>query len=384
MTETFSVYSWTSGLQRCLALFVFVFSLVFPDVLSAVDFSRCVTCHGESLKEDASKIYPHSPFSTENCGMCHLVQESHTAGRASRNKTRWLAKTAMEAKYHAFMLDPHELGEALVVEVPGADGGFFHREITIPGISRLDEVEDDGKGPVISAPRVLEVRHGIFVSATIGWETAVLADGAVAYGKGELTQTSGPAARLGRQHQVVLGRLRPDQEYHFQVVSEDLFGRREASEVFSFTTAKPFSTLKESGIETLPLSEEAEIDSRFRKIGDRYLLELTLPLSATVFVGTSGPPLAENLGAEEYHQGLGTIQAMSLKACLVCHDSHAHPVDVVPQKAGIKIPEDFPTLKDGRITCATCHEPHAANNPDALRRASRQELCISCHLRWAK
>ena len=45
------------------------------------------------------------------------------------------------------------------------------------------------------------------------------------------------------------------------------------------------------------------------------------------------------------------------------------------------IPEEFPLDGEGRLNCATCHNPHVGD-PGAMRSVGvGMEICPSCH-RW--
>lgn len=84
----------------------------------------------------------------------------------------------------------------------------------------------------------------------------------------------------------------------------------------------------------------------------------------------------------------GMLKATITKLCARCHErtirTSSHPVDVIPMLA--KIPNDLP-LKNGRITCNTCHSVHAERNlvfglkSYFLRRptADIKFFCIACH-----
>lgn len=63
--------------------------------------------------------------------------------------------------------------------------------------------------------------------------------------------------------------------------------------------------------------------------------------------------------------------------CLDCHPGRKgngeHVVDVVPAVNPAGLP-----LHDGKITCATCHDPHS-NQYGSLLRMPREKLCRACH-----
>jgi hypothetical protein len=74
--------------------------------------------------------------------------------------------------------------------------------------------------------------------------------------------------------------------------------------------------------------------------------------------------------------------------CIRCHDDNPHPAGSdhtgLPDKAsmdekGIIIPEEFPLDANGKVTCSTCHNPHAEG---ALRGDFvGMMVCMQCHTR---
>jgi predicted CXXCH cytochrome family protein len=67
--------------------------------------------------------------------------------------------------------------------------------------------------------------------------------------------------------------------------------------------------------------------------------------------------------------------------CRNCHQSQSgttHPVNVLPPP-GMIIPPEYPTLADGRITCASCHSTHSSDYEYLAIRAGKRELCVGCH-----
>jgi predicted CXXCH cytochrome family protein len=77
---------------------------------------------------------------------------------------------------------------------------------------------------------------------------------------------------------------------------------------------------------------------------------------------------------------------LSLKAplsalCVGCHpdrrSQNEHKVDIVPSMQVLELP----LSRDGKMTCATCHDPHEKNGDPKLLRVQSQELCYKCHFR---
>ena len=261
--------------------------------------SACNTCHEDALSSATLREYLHMPFAQQHCGECHaaknLVAGTKTTSSASTStvtkKITWLGDSIMTATDHEFLLPGDKVGNKLIVESQALDGSPSRQEIAVPSLSGLPEAADDGQTPAISNLQVLKVERGVFLSATIAWQTDALTDALVRYGTttDNLTQSSDPTPRLGHEHEVVLYQLQPDQTYHFRAVSRDLFSRGRESKDLTFSTAGPTNeTPPES---SPPADGTIGITGRFSRLGKDYLLKLTLTHSAAVSVGWSGKAL---------------------------------------------------------------------------------------------
>jgi predicted CXXCH cytochrome family protein len=72
--------------------------------------------------------------------------------------------------------------------------------------------------------------------------------------------------------------------------------------------------------------------------------------------------------------------------CLRCHDATPHPAGAdhtgVPGEKWAKlIPKTYPRDKQGRMTCATCHNPHVSGGSKTRGMAVGLEICPECHKR---
>ena len=76
--------------------------------------------------------------------------------------------------------------------------------------------------------------------------------------------------------------------------------------------------------------------------------------------------------------------------CLRCHVYQDHPAnfnhtglpdEALMKKDNIQIPEDFPLDTEGKLTCATCHNPHAGDPKSSRGVGVGQEICGNCH-KW--
>jgi predicted CXXCH cytochrome family protein len=81
------------------------------------------------------------------------------------------------------------------------------------------------------------------------------------------------------------------------------------------------------------------------------------------------------LRADAFRRDVNTL-------CCACHERErtgvGHRVGMHPS---MRLPEDLPAGPDGRLTCATCHDPHDADgrHPHLLRREPGEAFCSACH-----
>jgi len=106
----------------------------------------------------------------------------------------------------------------------------------------------DSVGPVISSdgPTVTELTSN---TAVITWKTDKASTSSVAYGTSTKYGQQTGGSDLTTTHSVTVGSLKPEQLYHYQVISTDSFGTQGAS------TDHTFTTTAELGITTIKISQ---------------------------------------------------------------------------------------------------------------------------------
>jgi predicted CXXCH cytochrome family protein len=88
------------------------------------------------------------------------------------------------------------------------------------------------------------------------------------------------------------------------------------------------------------------------------------------------------------------VEKMKMKSdivllCIRCHDVYEHPANAkhvgeldreLMAKASIEVPKEFPLDARGRMTCATCHNPHVSGG-GTRGMVVGMEICGNCHKR---
>lgn len=122
-------------------------------------------------------------------------------------------------------------------------------------------------------------------------------------------------------------------------------------------------------------------------------LVITLTVVATIFLLIGGILSARTNNAHDFtgrcetchltspREGLKNIFTMDIDTlCIECHEvavRNSHPTGMVPS---MNIPDYYFLDWQGKVNCATCHNPHDAKDPTMLRSQSRgRGFCETCH-----
>lgn len=82
--------------------------------------------------------------------------------------------------------------------------------------------------------------------------------------------------------------------------------------------------------------------------------------------------------ASNFMEGGELLKGHLSALCIGCHPDRVeadHPVDVAPSMPVEVLPLDI----DGRMTCATCHDPHGRAGFGHMLRVRPESLCGRCH-----
>lgn len=122
-------------------------------------------------------------------------------------------------------------------------------------------------------------------------------------------------------------------------------------------------------------------------------LVIILTVVATIFLLLGGILSARTNNAHDFtgrceschltspREGQKNIFTMDIDTlCIECHEvavKNSHPTGMVPS---MKLPDYYFLDWQGKVNCATCHNPHDAKDPTMLRSQSRgRGFCETCH-----
>ncbi|MCA1765568.1 MAG: cytochrome c3 family protein, partial [Desulfobulbaceae bacterium] len=159
------------------------------------------------------------------------------------------------------------------------------------------------------------------------------------------------------------------------------------SDIYEFSTASTFSSAALEELEKCCLATPLGLKSLFYRKGGSYLINVTLARPVKIFfkikeeIDSENQEVMEEESPDIKHVIVNEKKTISLVVCKNCHQdmSGHHPVNVFPQRKMV-IPDDYPVLDDGRISCVTCHNPHASDLQFLMiKDYYTGELCVGCH-----
>lgn len=370
--------------------FVLILSCLFMqgDVFanSAKSGEDCVDCHTEVWRSLKSKMYAHRPDSEGDCKCCH-VPDRGAKGRESEaylDKVKWVANALTPGKEHWLEFERAKTGATLLVETRSGTH-LKVKELPLPTFDELEELPTSGMAPpTISNVSLLEVTKGVFVSATIVWETDVPADSQVFYGVDKLDQSSMLDRHPVTKHVITLTGVHPGKTYKLKVVSVNLAGNRVESAVKSVFIEVVGSANQEQAGQSGGIDPDVKV--RFYRRGNNYFVVVSADQAMSARLGIIPKKYIEVSSGEQprviRHLPLNDPGVTNIGVCYSCHVEYkkilSHPVNVYP-KRGMIIPPEYSTLPDGRISCMSCHANHASNIEFRLIKDRKEELCRGCH-----
>ena len=346
----------------------------------------CLSCHKKVYKKEISNPYQHSPFKKRECGACHLEQWGIIKGKNAIKMETAEPAVLDNPNYfidHTVLLEGLNYEASYDINVVFKDPPGNKVSTSFKGVipARLQDLKAyQRKPPAISKIRIGPITKTVFLQATITWDTDERSTSQVEYGLSDQygRRTSEDIVPV-THHRVNLYELEEGKDYHFRVISRDMFGNEAVSEDRVFNTAKVSQV---SDAEEKAGSSTASAELAVEKAEAYLRRKLKKKSDIILYLGTTRPAnvTVEYVKVKDRCTGLNVGKGLAINACYRCHSLDAlglsHPVGVAA-KPTTKIPDDLPTLKGGIITCVTCHNVHGGSMKYLARPKSTS--CNTCH-----
>jgi predicted CXXCH cytochrome family protein len=363
----------------------------------------CVSesCHETVYSEGTSNPFIHTPFLEKQCDQCHLKTATASTGfpePLSKSIVQPIIVSQPDYQLEHTVLLRGLLPQAaydIYVTLHDTSGNRLSQEFrgTVP-VKVQDVRTNDRKAPQIYDLKIGPVSQGVFLETTVTWKTDKPSTTLVEYGLSDrYGQYTSEDNALVKGHSKNVYELEIGKDYHYRVVSRDVFGNEAVSGDFHFST---------EDVSPVKVSTEAwedKWDETILSMRDGALFLLGSEVG--VYVETSRPTRisveyvkveepAVELAAqassvadtEDIHDDLREGKDLTIDACYQCHPPEglgvSHPVGIKPS-SNTTIPDDLPTLEGGVLTCVTCHTPHGGIREYFARKDFSKDICISCH-----
>ncbi|MDL1982471.1 MAG: hypothetical protein LWX02_13635 [Deltaproteobacteria bacterium] len=375
-----------SNMVRCLI----VLSLAIAGVFFAFSVwsktqkaeNECLTCHLDLHRKEGSSSYKHAPFENGECNTCHLKHKDAVRGKRTRKRQRMEPIILTNSGYlteHDIFLKRLITGSSYNInlvfkDVPGNKVKTRLRGV-IPARVR-NRARNDKKPPVISGIRVVPIEKAPFLSTTIMWDSDEPSTSCIEYGLSDQYGRHSPEdIAMVKHHRVNICKLTHGKDYHFRVISRDMFGNQAVSEDCLFNPAKiTGSDVTEKGEPPKLAVNNVEIFMRRKRAKSS---EISLYLETSRIANVT---FVECKKVKDRCTDLSVGKELTIDACRRCHPTDAigltHPVGVAAKPPTI-VPDYLPTLSGGIMTCVTCHFAHGGE----LQYFARSDTisCKTCH-----
>ncbi len=358
----------------------------------AIGPEQCCACHREVCEDTASKRYVHAPVREKQCALCHIAStgaDRMTVAKKEESTVRWLPGGYPRQEMECwFSIPPALAGKKIILQADGQGKKTLRQEVQLPKFLEAEQLTAVTKPPEITDLTVDEVKQGVFLTARVTWKTDRVTDSAVLYGENEATRKNIVDPWLSKEHEVLLTDLQPRKTYTFSVASRDIFGNQKVSPPKTFSTHAFFS---KPSIEKVKTTEKVTVSGKYFRVDNRLFARFVANQPTTMRLGILDGPIhvsnkdsgLQNGKLPPGHLPLADPRFLNTGVCLTCHPQIkgvlSHPVDVQPKRGMVIDSGEYKLLGDGRLTCMTCHAPHASDNEARVVKSDKKKLCLGCH-----
>ncbi len=357
-------------------LFAMTFLLYSESIVNSSELDKCVGCHSKTYTRSLSSRYSHS-IVNRGCSICHIKEEF---GNNNENDLQISYPSYQQDRI--IHLDDLKKDNEYLMEVSLTDHSGDTSEARsirfIPG----NLWDYNNKVLIVKnifGIEVKEVRKRGYASARVAWETDSFATSEIEYRTaGEYGRKKTVKSQYAKSHTVELTGLAHSKKYMYRIIAKDIKGSVVQSKEHTFDTSDSF-TISDTEPDQYDQPIELISASLFRVEKDNEVfarLSASKPSEVSI-------RLLEIMSEDKKHgKGLLPERFSTIEVCYKCHPKNAsHPVGVRSKGHDIVVPDSFPTIENGIITCVTCHDPHGSSRKYFTRIDYKKDLCIHCHIK---
>ena len=370
-------------------LFISIFILASAIQLSSASVGEingpgeCTKCHEEIYSNALANPYQHGMV-MDKCGLCHIARAME--GETEEGKKTGINFSSYQREgilYLDDLQDDRKYEMEVVVTDSAERSSKPHHINVVPG--KADEYGEDFPSLAeLTGTAVEEIKMGVYVEATISWETDVPATSEVEYKRFRRQPRRFKSNnQFTKKHKVTLSGLKHEQYYFYSVISRDIKGNMLRSEEEMFDTSEEISADKGPASEDTagPVINEVKTFRMKDRKGVYLKIQTSKPAKLMVSIDEIPEAGEEKVSDENHSPLLAPARYSTIEACKNCHKQNAsHPVGVRANNEKIRTPDDLPTIDGGIVTCATCHLPHGGKKIYFARMDFNMNICRKCHI----
>ncbi len=367
-------------INRMVRLFYLIFPIILLFALlsdakkiTKNDSPSCLKCHEETLMTAITNPYQHIVVQ-DSCVLCHKIEE-----RVDESKVvLWSSSFQSEGTVFIGSLDANK-HHKISIEATNIYGKKSERkDISIKPMDKKALPVNTGPLKMISDVRIERITKGLFVEATINWNTNVPATSSIEYrlGNGKYRTMSSAGNLFTRNQSLIFNGLKHKSKYIFRVVSKDISGNVLKSTEYTLNTSDNIAYVNvPEEIKKLPTLITNLGVVKNENNNDYYIkVAANKPVQFKVWI----KEVEEE--TERPCVDFVSTRFSTIAICIKCHQQNSsHPVGVRSKNPKIVVSDNLPTIENGLLTCVTCHYAHGGKTEYYLRVKFTEEICAKCH-----
>ena len=365
----------------------------------------CLKCHRDVLNNATGEMVVHDPISQSRCKICHIpaetdatipesVKQDHGGtGPSDKKWMEWLAESFVENTHQVALLPASVCDTELTIKLWYQNQQKQQSEILCPSFNSIPVELPPAVQPTISPLHLDHYHDKLFSRASLSWTTDVPCRCQLHYHFDDNKYVENADDFYTLKHNREIRNFDPANT-KVSVQCADTFQQHTQGRFIPLSEL----TLRTVTPRNLQAHNTTSFSTKFKRIADLIEISVTTNQPAAISLGRveqkkeSLPIVRKPQGASELNNGLTSShptlsdeKQVNTTICFKCHLSTveiaSHPINVLPPP-GMTIPDEYPLLSNGRLTCMTCHQRHSSNNEARLIKAGKKELCTGCHTNY--